>query len=58
LKNRFAADGDATLSEEILDIPVAEIEAIVEPDCVAYDIGRESVTLIGIHHQILSIPGT
>ena len=47
------ADCDATLSKEIFYIPVAEIEAIVEPDGIADDIGRESVTLVDIHWLIL-----
>jgi hypothetical protein len=54
--DRLATDSNATFSEEILDIPVAEIKAIVEPDGVADDIGRETVALICIHEPILSIP--
>jgi hypothetical protein len=53
--NRFAADSDASLGKKILDISVTQIEAIVEPDCVGNDVGRESVTLVSIHHLILSI---
>jgi hypothetical protein len=34
---------------------VAEVEAIVEPDGVADDIGWEPVALISIHGPILSI---
>jgi hypothetical protein len=41
----FAADGDAALSEKIFDIPMAQIESIVEPDCVAYYVGWESVLM-------------
>ena len=40
--------------QEIFNIPVAEIEAIVEPDSVADDIWRESVALICIHPQIVA----
>jgi hypothetical protein len=32
--NRLMADSDAPLGQEILDIAVAKIEAIVEPDSV------------------------
>ena len=50
----FTADGDASFSEEIFNIAVAEIKSIVEPDGVADDIGRKSVTFIGIHPLILA----
>ena len=53
--NRFSADRDAALSEQIFNISVAEIESIVEPDGVGNDIGRESVSFVGIHWPILSI---
>jgi hypothetical protein len=42
-------------SQRILEIPVAEIEPIVEPDSVTDDIGRESVTFVRIHSPILAI---
>jgi hypothetical protein len=47
------ADCNATLSQEIFDIAVAEVEAIVQPDCIADDIGRESVTFVSIHPEII-----
>ena len=37
--DRFPGDSDVTLGEQIFDIPVAEIEAIVEPDGVGNDVG-------------------
>jgi hypothetical protein len=55
---RFAADDDASLSQQIFNISMAEIEAVVQPDCVGNDIGRESVTLISIHTPILPISAT
>ena len=36
--NRFAADSDASFSQEIFDITVAQVEAVVEPDGVGNDI--------------------
>jgi hypothetical protein len=33
---------------------MTEIESIVEPDCVADDVWRESMTLVCIHPPILS----
>jgi hypothetical protein len=29
----------ATLGEEIFDIPVTKVESIIEPDCVANNVG-------------------
>ena len=52
--DRLSSDDDASLGEEIFDIPVAQIETIVEPDSVRDDIGRESVAFVGIHGPILS----
>ena len=53
--NRFPSHDDASLSQEILDITMAQVEAIVEPDGVASDVCRESVAPISIHRPILSI---
>ena len=49
----FATDNGASFSDNIFDIPVAEIETIVEPDGVTDDVRRKSVTFIGIHPEIL-----
>jgi len=56
--NRFSADYDASLREQILDIPVGEIETIVEPDGVGDDIGRESVPLVCVHGPTLQVTVT
>jgi hypothetical protein len=53
--NRFAADSDASLGEQVFDISVAEIESIVEPDSVADDVRRESVAFVCIHCLIVPI---
>jgi len=53
--DRLAADGDASFSQEIFDIAMAEIEAMVEPDGIGNDIWREPVALVYIHAPILSI---
>ena len=53
--DRFAANGDATFGEQIFNIPMTEIEAIVEPNCVADNFRRESVAFVSIHLPILSI---
>ena len=51
----FSGHSDPPLSQEILDITVAEIEAIVQPGGVANYVWRESVTFVCIHPPILSI---
>jgi hypothetical protein len=51
--NGFAADSDTSHSEKILDISVAEVESVVQPDCVTDDIWWEPVSFICIHWQIL-----
>ncbi len=39
--DRFSGYCDASLAQQIFDIAEAQIETIVEPDCVTDDIGRE-----------------
>jgi hypothetical protein len=56
--DRFPGDYDPTLSQQIFDIPVAQVEAIVEPDSVGNDTRRESVAFVGIHRPIPSMPGS
>ena len=54
----FAANGDTAFRQQVFNISVAQIEAIVEPDGVTDDIGWESMTLISIQGSILSTLGT
>jgi hypothetical protein len=51
----FSGYSDAPFSEQIFNIPVAQIESIVQPDSKADDVRRESVALISIHPPILAI---
>ena len=51
----FATDSDASLSEQVFNIPVAQIESIVEPDGVTDDIWRKSVTFVCVHGPSLPI---
>ena len=53
--DRFATDGDTSLSEKIFDISMAQVEAVVDPDSIGNDIWRETMALISIHGAILSI---
>ena len=43
----FVAHLDAALSQELLDITVAEGEAQVHPDGAVDDLGREAITGVG-----------
>ena len=56
--DRFPGDNDASLSEQIFNITVAQVETIVEPNCIGNDIGRESMALVGIHGAIVAISGS
>jgi hypothetical protein len=51
----FTADGDPSFSQQVFDVAVTQIEAIVEPDGVGNDVRWESVTFICIHWPILPI---
>jgi hypothetical protein len=44
--NRFVSNDNSSLSQEILNIPMAQIEPIVEPDGVLNDRRSESVPLV------------
>ena len=46
LPNRLVGDRHASLREETFDIAEAEAEPMVEPDRVADDVGRESISVI------------
>jgi hypothetical protein len=52
------ADCDSSFGQEALDIPVTQVESVVEPDGVGNDVRRESVAFVSIHEPILSIPGS
>ena len=44
--DRLVADANTTLGHKILDIAVAQIEAVMEPDNVLNDRGRNSVAFV------------
>ena len=53
--DRFSGYGNAWLGQEVFDIPMTEIESIVEPNGVGNDIGWESVAFVCIYSLILAI---
>ena len=44
--DRFAADRDFALDQEIFDVTIIQVEAMIESDCVLNDLGREAVTFV------------
>ena len=48
------ADSDTALSKEIFYISVTQIESVVKPDSVGDDSGRESMSFVRIHRQVIS----
>ena len=60
LADSFVGDGDAALGEQILHIPEAEAEAVVEPDGVTDNVGREAVAVIArqVAGHRLTLPRT
>jgi hypothetical protein len=44
--NRLVGNGDPPLGQEIFDVPMAQIEAKVEPDGVLDDLRRKSMALV------------
>ena len=53
----FSEYGYAPFSEQVFNIPVAQVETVIQPDCVANNIGWESVAFVGVHAPILAITG-
>lgn len=44
--DRFVGDEDAPPGQQIPDVPVAQIEAVIEPDGILDDLRRKSVALV------------
>ena len=56
--DRFTADSYTSLRQDIFDISIAEIEAIVEPDGIADDVWGEPEAFVCVHGKILAISGS
>ena len=58
LTNRLIGDNHATFSQQQLNIPQAEAEHVIQPDCVADDLGRKPVAIVrigwGLHADSLA----
>lgn len=52
--NRLIAGFDTSLSEQTFDITIAEVESVVQPNCIADDIWRNSVAFVRRLRSLLS----
>ncbi len=59
LPDGFVGDDDSALCEAILDVSEAQAEAVVQPDGVADDFGRKTVSAIAVRiaAHVPSLPG-
>jgi hypothetical protein len=53
----FSAKDNSSFCEQIFDIAVAEIEAVVQPDGVTDNVRRESMAFVGVHSPIIPFGG-
>ena len=56
--DRFVADRDSAIGHEIFGVTTAQIEAVIEPDCVLDDLSRETVTFVhrcGLVHSTIVV---
>ena len=49
--DRLVADLNATVSKDVLDIPKAQAETVIQPDSVADDLARKTIALKGINRR-------
>ena len=54
--DRFIGNRDAALSQQILNISKAHAESVVEPDGVADDFGRKSISVVARRLAVCSMP--
>lgn len=51
--DRLEADRDALFGQQVFNLSVAHIESAIQPNCIADDVGWETVALVVIHTQSL-----
>ncbi len=55
----FIGNRDSAVREQVLNVSKAHAESMVEPDCVADDFGRKSISAVArrlaVHSPILSV---
>ena len=47
--NRFVACDSTPFRQQVFDISMAQIEAMIQPDSVADDVGWKTVALVYVH---------
>jgi hypothetical protein len=52
LTNRLVGDNNATFSEKQLNIPQAEAEHVIQPDCVADDLGGKAMAVVRVGRRL------
>jgi hypothetical protein len=57
LLDRFVGDDDSTGKQQLFDVAIAEAEAIVQPDAMADDFGRETIMFVRICWCASQLPG-
>jgi hypothetical protein len=59
LPDRLVGDDDPALRQQILDVAVAQAEAVIKPGGVTDDLGRESVSVVALQSvaHLGSLPG-
>lgn len=45
--DRLVGDDDSSPGQQVLDVPMAQVEAVVEPDCVLDDLRRKPMAPVG-----------
>jgi hypothetical protein len=48
LADGFVGYQHATNKEELFDVPIAEAEAVIEPDPMAHDLGGKPMVLVAL----------
>ena len=52
--DRLITDRDTLLCQQVLDITEAQIESVIDPDCVADDAGVKAMSLVSTHTRIIT----
>jgi len=52
--DRLITDRDALLCQQVFNITEAQVESVVDPNCVADDAGMKTVSFVGTHGKIIS----
>src|SRR3954454_15888420 len=51
LPDRFVGDDDATGAQQLFDVPVAEAEAVVQPDAMTHNFGWKTMVCVALRSR-------